>query len=107
VGASYVALECAGFLNGVKLDVTVMVRSIVLRGFDQQIAEQIKAYMAKEGVNFIDGKVPTKLEKAENGRIRVSCFRCVLLGFVRFSLVLQRLIGCSCGWVCTHVCVSV
>ena len=37
VGASYVALECAGFLRGVNLDVTVLVRSILLRGFDQVI----------------------------------------------------------------------
>lgn len=35
IGASYVALECAGFLRGVNLDVTVLVRSILLRGFDQ------------------------------------------------------------------------
>lgn len=34
VGASYVALECAGFLRGLGYDVTVMVRSILLRGFD-------------------------------------------------------------------------
>jgi len=34
VGASYVALECAGFLTGLGYDATVMVRSILLRGFD-------------------------------------------------------------------------
>lgn len=34
IGASYVALECAGFLNALGYDVTVMVRSILLRGFD-------------------------------------------------------------------------
>lgn len=34
VGASYVALECAGFLNALGYDATVMVRSILLRGFD-------------------------------------------------------------------------
>jgi thioredoxin reductase (NADPH) len=34
VGASYIALECAGFLHGFGYDVTVMVRSIFLRGFD-------------------------------------------------------------------------
>jgi pyruvate/2-oxoglutarate dehydrogenase complex dihydrolipoamide dehydrogenase (E3) component len=34
VGASYVALECAGFLKGIGCDTTVMVRSILLRGFD-------------------------------------------------------------------------
>lgn len=34
VGASYVALECAGFIKGCGYDTTVMVRSILLRGFD-------------------------------------------------------------------------
>ena len=34
VGASYVALECAGFLTAFGFDTTVMVRSIFLRGFD-------------------------------------------------------------------------
>jgi thioredoxin reductase (NADPH) len=34
IGASYVALECAGFLTGLGHDTTVMVRSILLRGFD-------------------------------------------------------------------------
>ncbi|KAF2988072.1 hypothetical protein EK904_005448 [Melospiza melodia maxima] len=42
VGASYVALECAGFLAGLGLDVTVMVRSILLRGFDQEMAEKVE-----------------------------------------------------------------
>ena len=34
VGASYISLECAGFLNGIGVDTTVLVRSILLRGFD-------------------------------------------------------------------------
>ena len=34
VGASYVALECAGFLTAFGYNTTVMVRSIFLRGFD-------------------------------------------------------------------------
>lgn len=49
VGASYVALECAGFLKGLGLDVSVMVRSILLRGFDQEMAEKIGEFMAEEG----------------------------------------------------------
>lgn len=67
VGASYVALECAGFLRGIGLDVTVMVRSILLRGFDQDMAERIGDYMAAEGVRFIRPCVPTKLELVEQG----------------------------------------
>lgn len=36
VGAGYVALECAGFIQGLgQADVTVLVRSILLRGFDR------------------------------------------------------------------------
>lgn len=35
VGASYIALECAGFLRALGYEVAVMARSIFLRGFDQ------------------------------------------------------------------------
>lgn len=62
VGASYIALECGGFLHGVGADVTVMVRSIFLRGFDQDMANQVGDFMATEGVNFVKECVPTKIE---------------------------------------------
>lgn len=45
VGASYVALECAGFLAAYGYDTTVMVRSIFLRGFDQDMANRIGTFM--------------------------------------------------------------
>lgn len=61
VGASYVALECAGFLAGLGLDVTVMVRSILLRGFDQEMAERVGAYMETHGVKFIRKFVPVQV----------------------------------------------
>ncbi|XP_075039747.1 thioredoxin reductase 3 [Mixophyes fleayi] len=67
VGASYVALECAGFLAGIGLDVTVMVRSIFLRGFDQEMAERAGAYMETHGVKFIKKFVPTSIEQLEPG----------------------------------------
>ena len=67
VGASYIALECAGFLHGVGCDATVMVRSILLRGFDQQMAGKIGEYMEENGVNFVRECVPTKIEKLEDG----------------------------------------
>jgi thioredoxin reductase (NADPH) len=67
VGASYIALECAGFLAGLGFDVTVMVRSILLRGFDQDIAEKIGQYMEKHGVKFMREMVPTKFEKTADG----------------------------------------
>lgn len=61
VGASYVALECGGFLAGLGLDVTVMVRSILLRGFDQDMANRAGDYMETHGVKFLRKFVPTKV----------------------------------------------
>jgi len=63
VGASYISLECAGFLSGLGLDVTVAVRSILLRGFDRECADKIGAYMEEHGVKFRREVVPKKLEK--------------------------------------------
>lgn len=97
VGASYVALECAGFLRGLGFDTSLMARSIFLRGmplyhhlllrhsrndiwsllirpagFDQQIAEMIGAYMASPvGVKIIRPAIPTRVEKSESGRLKV------------------------------------
>lgn len=71
VGASYIALECAGFLNAFGYDTTVMVRSILLRGFDQQMANLIGGVLNEKGVKFIRDTTPTSLEKTEDGRIMV------------------------------------
>lgn len=68
VGASYIALETAGFLRGLGNDVTVMVRSILLRGFDQSCAKKIGDYMKHVGVNFLNQATPEKIEKLENGK---------------------------------------
>ena len=71
VGASYVALECAGFLKGIGCEVSVAVRSILLRGFDQQCAEIIGNYMKdKRGVRFIRPSTVQKVEKLENEKLK-------------------------------------
>jgi thioredoxin reductase (NADPH) len=67
IGASYIALECAGFLAGIGIDTTVMVRSILLRGFDQQIANMIGEHMETHNVRFLRGWIPVSLEKVEDG----------------------------------------
>lgn len=64
VGASYISLECAGFLAGLGHDTTVAVRSILLRGFDRECADMIGTYMEKQGhVHFKHQVTPVKLEK--------------------------------------------
>ncbi|XP_075960636.1 thioredoxin reductase 2, tandem duplicate 2 isoform X2 [Anarhichas minor] len=72
VGASYVALECAGFLTGIGLDTTVMVRSIALRGFDQQMAGLVTDYMDAYGTKFAWKCVPKSVEKLSSGALQVT-----------------------------------
>lgn len=73
VGASYVALECAGFLTALGYDTTVMVRSIFLRGFDQDMANRIAEHMRLGHTKFIHNSTPASLEKPDaEGRIKVT-----------------------------------
>jgi thioredoxin reductase (NADPH) len=73
VGASYISLECAGFLAGIGLDVTVAVRSILLRGFDRECSDRVGKFMEDHSkVKFRRGVVPSKLQKLENGQIEVT-----------------------------------
>jgi pyruvate/2-oxoglutarate dehydrogenase complex dihydrolipoamide dehydrogenase (E3) component len=72
VGASYVALECAGFLRGLGYDVSVMVRSILLRGFDTDCAEMIGKHMEGAGVRFLRPATPQSIEKQADGKLKVS-----------------------------------
>mmetsp|Transcript_134761 Transcript_134761/g.234231 ORF Transcript_134761/g.234231 Transcript_134761/m.234231 type:complete len:486 (+) Transcript_134761:59-1516(+) len=97
VGASYIALECAGFLAGFGFDTTVMVRSILLRGFDQDIAKQIGDYMEKHGVNFAREMVPSKFEKTEDGQVKVFV-KDELWGIFDTVLVAIGRTGCA-GWL--------
>ncbi|CAK9820445.1 Thioredoxin reductase 1, mitochondrial [Anthophora plagiata] len=71
IGAGYIGLECAGFLNGLGYDTTIMVRSVVLRGFDQQMATTVAQEMENRGVHFIYQAKPSKIEKQSNGQLLV------------------------------------
>uniref|UniRef100_A0A9J8BBC7 Thioredoxin reductase 2 n=1 Tax=Cyprinus carpio carpio TaxID=630221 RepID=A0A9J8BBC7_CYPCA len=68
----YVALECAGFLTGIGLDTTVMVRSIALRGFDQQMSGLVTDYMEAYGTKFSWKCTPKSIEKLPSGLLRVT-----------------------------------
>lgn len=71
VGASYIALECAGVLNSLGLDTTVAVRSILLRGFDRQCADKIGEIMKCTGTKFVQ-KLPTSIAKGEDKKLTVT-----------------------------------
>eukprot|EP00741_Cyanophora_paradoxa_P008397 tig00001307_g8124.t1 len=70
VGASYVALECAGFLTSLGYETTVMARSIFLRGFDQEAAEMVASYMEDHGTKMLRQCVPERVELTPEGRKR-------------------------------------
>eukprot|EP00873_Tetraselmis_striata_P022196 jgi/Tetstr1/442460/TSEL_003206.t1 len=73
VGGSYIALETAGFLAGLGYDTTVMARSILLRGFDQQMAEMVGQTLERDlRVRVIRGAVPQEFRPGQSGQ-RVAC----------------------------------
>merc|ERR1712194_346294 len=52
-----------GFIAGLGFDTTVMVRSILLRGFDRDLAERIGDHMdVHSGVKFAKGMVPSEFK---------------------------------------------
>ena len=52
-------------------DTTVMVRSILLRGFDLGMSSRIGNFLRSREMKFIHDSVPTKFSKSETGRIMV------------------------------------
>ncbi|KAM9334557.1 thioredoxin reductase 1, cytoplasmic-like [Symphorus nematophorus] len=66
VGGSAEGLECAGFLFGLGLPVTVMLQPDLLPGFDQKVAQKIENHMIVSGVEFLYHcsltKVPRKIK---------------------------------------------
>ncbi|XP_018900294.1 thioredoxin reductase 1, mitochondrial isoform X2 [Bemisia tabaci] len=72
VGAGYIGLECAGFLKGFGYNATVMVRSVVLRGFDTQMADLITEELKDKGVEFLMKCVPLEVKKLDSGKLQVT-----------------------------------
>ncbi|KAM6984720.1 thioredoxin reductase 1, cytoplasmic-like [Aplochiton taeniatus] len=63
-----VGLECAGFLSGLGLKVTVMIQqSGVLKRCDHKMLQKIENHMLVHGVNFIHHYSLTKVEQMEDG----------------------------------------
>lgn len=66
IGGSYIALETAGFLAEFGYNVTVMVRSVLLRGFDQDMAKRVGSYMAAHGTDFLHACTPTCISRTSD-----------------------------------------
>eukprot|EP01105_Mastigella_eilhardi_P020989 TRINITY_DN5042_c0_g1_i1.p1 TRINITY_DN5042_c0_g1~~TRINITY_DN5042_c0_g1_i1.p1 ORF type:complete len:492 (-),score=126.82 TRINITY_DN5042_c0_g1_i1:183-1658(-) len=89
VGGARAALECAGVLRGIGCEVTVMARSVLLRGCDQQLSDMVGQHMESVGIKFLRGCTPDKIERV-NGKLKVSWAG----GKDEFDTVLCA-IGCS------------
>ncbi len=71
-GAGYIAMEFAGIFNALGSDVTVVNRSdTVLRTYDQEVVERLRAIMAARGVRFALGNPIRKVEKLADGSLLV------------------------------------
>ncbi len=67
VGAGYIAVEFAGIFAHLGTDVTLLVRSKLLRGFDEEIAGELAAALERSGVKLVHGVEPSAIEAAGRG----------------------------------------
>ena len=72
VGGGYIAVEFAGIFNGLGVATTLVYRrDKILRGFDEDLRDDLTAAMKKRGVTIITGATPTEIQElARAGDIR-------------------------------------
>jgi glutathione reductase (NADPH) len=72
LGGGYIGSEFAGIFNGLGSEVTQIIRhDHILRGFDQDIREEVQAGMVRHGVNIFTNSQLIAVEKTAEG-IQVS-----------------------------------
>ncbi|XP_029901683.1 thioredoxin reductase 1, cytoplasmic-like [Myripristis murdjan] len=67
VGGTAEGLECAGFLSGLGLRVTVLPQPELLPGFDRGIAEMVENHMLVHGVDYMHHHSLSKVEQVKGG----------------------------------------
>ncbi len=68
VGGGYIAVEFAGIMNGLGVDVTLMYRGEkILRGFDNDVRDHLTAEMKLRGIKILTQLDPIKLKKTDDG----------------------------------------
>ncbi len=76
IGGGYIAQEFAGIFHGLGVEVTLVVRGVrLLRGFDADLAEHLRAEQVKKGIIILCGSNVNKIEKTADG-LRVICKEC-------------------------------
>ncbi|WP_044234590.1 glutathione-disulfide reductase [Chondromyces apiculatus] len=71
-GGGYISVEFAGIFNGLGAEVTLAVRGLhLLNGFDDDIRTFLSEEMRKKGVDIRSNTQVSRLERRENGALRV------------------------------------
>lgn len=80
VGAGYIAVELAGVLNSLGSDVTMLLRRDHFLGdFDVMLRETLMEEMGNAGVNLISRVNVQRIEKMNNGKLKLQCQSGVVL----------------------------
>ena len=67
-GGGYIAVEFAGIFNGLGSEVTLVYRGEnILRGFDDDVREHLRAEMERRGIKIITRQTVAGIEKVEHG----------------------------------------
>ena len=67
-GGGYIALEFAGIFNGLGSEVTLVYRGEnILRGFDDDVREHLRAEMERRGIKIITKQTVDAVEKVDHG----------------------------------------
>lgn len=70
VGGGYIAVEFAGILHGLGVDITLMYRGEkILRGFDDDVRDHLTAEMKLRGIKILTQVDPIKLHKTDDDTI--------------------------------------
>lgn len=72
-GGGYIGVEFACILNGLGSEVSQIIRrDWILRGFEQDLRTNIQEGMRKHGVNFLTNTTIEKIEKTDEGCLKIT-----------------------------------
>jgi glutathione reductase (NADPH) len=88
VGGGYIAVEFAGIFNGLGVETTLVYRGDkILRGFDEDLRDDLTTAMAKRGVKIVTNASPVAIKKRDDGMLSLGLggAETVLAGAVMFA----------------------
>ena len=86
-GGGYIAVEFAGIFNGLGSEVTLVYRGDnILRGFDEDVRNHLRAEMEKRGIRILTKKIVEAVEKVDHGLcVELSDHEDILVDKVMFA----------------------